>query len=310
MFAALLLMAFVLTVGVTSYGQQPPAAQIQVQLAFESASVRPTRVSRANPTADDLRSVGIQYLAGGRFRATAVPFSVLLEEAFKPQRMGGGTREFNQARDRSLDRAMYDIDAIADSKSIPVGVPAKIRNERMRSMLRSLLADRFKLQVHIEVHDAPVYALVIAKGGPKLQKAAVEEKDCADRATLLTISPETRSCHSFAARSGMRDGLNGHAVDMTDLALQLSAAGVDRPAINETGLEGLYDIQTSGWAPALPPSVRPDGPEGPNREDQLLSDPSRGTIYSVLSKLGLTLEPRASRLEFVVIDHAEAPSAN
>lgn len=283
------------------------------RISFETISVKPSIVSRSNPTPEDVRSVGLQFLPGGRFRARGVPFQVLLEEAYKPQLMGGGSPEFNQSHDRSLERSMYDIDAVAGTAAIPASLPAKIRNQRMREMLQSLLADRFKLKVHVETRDVPVYELVLSKNGAKLRKAAISEKDCAESAMMLTMVPDAGSCHSFSVRSGPREGLNGRAVDMTDLAAHLSGPGpglVGRPVVNKTGLDGLYDIQTSPFSPGLPPPVGPDEPNRPNREGQSLSNASNATIFAVLSDLGLTLESQTGRVDFVVIDHAEPPNAN
>lgn len=283
------------------------------RMSFESISVKPSIVSRSNPTPEDVRSVGLQFLPRGRFRAHGVPFQILLEEAYKPQLMGGGSPEFNQSHDRSLERNMYDIDAVAGADAIPASLPAKIRNQRMREMLQSLLVERFKLKVHVETREVPVYTLVLSKNGAKLRKAAVSEKDCADAAMTLTMVLDAASCHSFSVRSGPREGLNGRAVDMNDLAAHLSGPGpglVGRPVVNKTALDGLYDIQTSGWSPGLPPPLRPDEPNRPNREDQSLSNASNATIFGVLSDLGLTLESQTGKVDFVVIDHAEPPSPN
>jgi len=74
---------------------------------------------------------------------------------------------------------------------IPTGLSDQARNERMRMMLQDLLADRFKLKLHRETKEMPVYSLVVAKGGPKLQKADIEEKDCQRGPFYLTPGSPT-----------------------------------------------------------------------------------------------------------------------
>ena len=70
-------------------------------------------------------------------------------------------------------------------------------------MLQALLAERFKLVIHREMKEMPVYALVVAKGGPKLQKADIEEKDCPD--SSATPAPDPRPSVILWWRPGKRD---------------------------------------------------------------------------------------------------------
>jgi uncharacterized protein (TIGR03435 family) len=67
----------------------------------------------------------------------------------------------------------------------------------MKLMLQALLADRFKLVIHGETKEIPVYALVVGKGGPKLQKADIEEKDCPEVAPATGPGTPNTACHSF-----------------------------------------------------------------------------------------------------------------
>src|SRR5262249_60632157 len=94
--------------------------------------------------------------------------------------------------------------------AIPDGAPSKDRAERERLMLQALLADRFKLKIRREAKELPVYAVTIAKNGPKLEKAKIDEKDCAESGTPGV------SCHSLIGGRGR--GLHGQAVGPSDPA--------------------------------------------------------------------------------------------
>jgi uncharacterized protein (TIGR03435 family) len=64
-----------------------------------------------------------------------------------------------------LDSLRFDITA---------KVPDGATKEQFQSMLRNLLAARFKMTVHRESKELPIYALLTAKNGPKV-KASVDD---------------------------------------------------------------------------------------------------------------------------------------
>ena len=106
----------------------------------------------------------------------------------------------------------YDIEATG---VFPDGLSDEARLDRERLMLQALLAERFKLVIHREVKELPVYALVVAKGGPKLQKADIEEKDCPDPSTTPASDPKTL-CHTF--NGGIGRGIHARAVSISEFA--------------------------------------------------------------------------------------------
>jgi uncharacterized protein (TIGR03435 family) len=257
--------------------------------AFEIASVKPNK-------SEDRRRVGMQSTPGGRFTATNIPLYVLITVAyglpFQSNRLSGGPEWIRSER--------FDIEAKAVEGAFAAEATSKARDEKMRLMLQTLLADRFKLTVRREMKEQPVYALVVAKNGPKLKKAAIEEKDCpvgdADRAG---------ACHSFMGGQGR--GLHAKAADMADLVLFVSN-WTDRPMVDRTGIKGLYEIETEGWVPLRPRQVLP-GAE-PSAEDLAMADPSRPTLFSVLEQLGLKLESQKAPVEMFVIERVERPAEN
>src|SRR5262249_3174302 len=140
--------------------------QVRPALSFEVASIK------LNETQE--RMMRNSMLPGGRLSIKNLPPWMLIAEAygvpFQSMRLTGGPEWTRTQR--------YDIDASAPQGAITADMPSKVRAERKRAMLQSLLADRFKLKIRREVRDTPVYALSIAKGGLKLKRASIEEKDC------------------------------------------------------------------------------------------------------------------------------------
>ena len=93
---------------------------------------------------------------------------------------------------------------------------------RLRLMLRTLLAERFGLKTHAEQKEMQVYAVTLAKGGPKFQESKDEGPPVFDRGGPTTLT--------------------AHRVTMRDLATQISDP-LKRPVLDETGLKGRYDIR-------------------------------------------------------------------
>src|SRR5438477_402425 len=148
-----------------------------------------------------------QFLPGGRFVSTGVPLRMVMAVAyhvgFQSVRLSGGPGWINSPE------GAYDIQATAPAGVIPAGLPSKARDEQLKLMLQSLLADRFKLRIRRETKELPVYAVVVAKGGLKLEKAKVEEKDCSEAGTPGV------PCHSLVGGRGR--GLHGEAVSISDV---------------------------------------------------------------------------------------------
>src|SRR5262245_29620262 len=115
-----------------------------------------------------------------------------------------------------INSTMYDIEAKAES-------PATLA--QLKQMLQVLLADRFKLKLHRENREMPVYALVAAKNGPKL-KAAPKDRECGDQRRRdhryeLSATSLTGHCHAFIP-GGMEFLITGQSVEMSDFAEMLS----------------------------------------------------------------------------------------
>jgi uncharacterized protein (TIGR03435 family) len=260
-------------------------AQSQPEYKFEVASVKPNN-------SGDTRSPSMIF-PGGNFTATNNSLRGLILNAYgisaSPYLLTGAPAW--------IDSARYDVEAKAEAGAIPSDTPARMLWEKTRLMLRALLADRFKLVIHRETKEMPTYQLVLAKNGPKLQKS---DQDCTSSAA---------ACHGF---SGNPTRLSGTGVDMYDLALTLSNYS-DRPVIDSTGLQGIFDIKLQ-W--------NPFGSAAPSADDTLRSPAavakegsrpdldSLPTLAGALDQLGLKLESKKAPVEVIVIDHVERPSGN
>jgi bla regulator protein BlaR1 len=263
----------------------PRTASQPSALAFEVASVKPNQSS-------DARSPSM-ILPGGRFTATNNTLRALILNAYgisaMPYLLTGGPGW--------IDSARYDVEAKAAAGVIPADAPSRVLWERTRLMLQTLLADRFKLAVRRETKEMPVYRLVVAKSGRKLRES---QRDCSADAT---------ACHGF---SGNPTRLTGSGVDMSDLALLLSSQS-DRPVIDGTGVQGVFDVflQWNPFAEGVAPAADvPRSPAAESREGPRPDLSSLPTLFTALEQqLGLKLESTKGSVDTYVIDHVERPNS-
>jgi uncharacterized protein (TIGR03435 family) len=199
--------------------------------------------------------------------------------------------------------ATYDIEATIPKDAIPAGTPYSVARQKLLPMVQKLLRDRFQLQVHRDVAELPVYAVTQAKSGLLLQKAPIEERDCPGPDVLPSASA---TCHKLAGGRGR--GVRGLAVTLNDLCQYLEN-WVDRPVVDETGIEGLFTIQTTGWREFIP-----QNPSDPNANVTAATSATNPddlpTLFEVFEKLGLKLKPQKGRSAVIVIDGVEKPSEN
>jgi uncharacterized protein (TIGR03435 family) len=240
---------------------------------FEAASIKLSK---------DQRPGGMEYLPGGRFRATQMPMLIVIATAYNvPYSLPETLRIKNMPAWAITTR--YDIEATPEKAEGPDS-PVTTRNEKIRGLLRAVLADRLKLAIHREVEEKPIYALTAMSHGAHLEKAKIAAQDC-----VASAPTGTGGCHQIIG--GMGRGLHGDAVDMADVALYASNWS-DRPIIDQTGLTGLFSIQTEAWGAPI------------------LADSDRPSLFDIFERLGLQLVSRKGPVEFFVIDHIEKPTEN
>ncbi len=248
---------------------------------FESVFIQPNTTGKAMPpfkivAGPDGNFVGFKF-SNAEFRATHATLPQII-------RMAYGVLDFQITGGPDwLNREKYDVAAkflngMDDAKFW--SLPQDEQNSRMdqrRLELQALLADRFKLVVHRETRQLPIYSLTIAANGPKLQKA----------------SPGDAYANGVKRRDGMPQGAGlwvpqsgvilGQGVSMRSLAAQLSRQ-LGRLIVDNTGLTENYDFKLQ-FAPG---------------KDELIS-----LLSAVPEQLGLQLTQQTGRVEMIVIDRAE-----
>jgi uncharacterized protein (TIGR03435 family) len=170
-------------------------------------------------------------------------------------------------------------------------------------MLRTLLVDRFKLVVHRQTKDVPMWALVIARRdhrlGPQLRPAA---GDCAawiagGRRGAPPADHTDLPCGRGVVNAS---AIRNSAMTLAQFANLLSPR-VERPVQDRTGLAGNFYVDLQ-WKAEPGPAASPDAG---------LPDRLPTSIFTALQEqLGLKLESIKSALDILVIDHAERPTAN
>jgi uncharacterized protein (TIGR03435 family) len=173
-------------------------------------------------------------------------------------------------------------------------------------LLQTLLENRFKLEIHRETREIPVYNLVVAKGGPKLKP--FQEGSCTpmppiDFAQLPSrVPPGPRYCQVGGGAAGPNFDMRAQGVSLDDFA-RLVYPG--RPIVNKTGIKGVFEIHLR-W-----------GLDDESRQqltDLTGNDPGEPTeppvFIALQEQLGLKLEPAKGKGEFLVIDHVERPDEN
>jgi uncharacterized protein (TIGR03435 family) len=230
--------------------------------------------------------------------------------------------------------------------NIEAKLPPNTTKEQYGLMWQTLLKERFNLTVHREKKDLPAYALVVAKGGPKIKESVDEGGPAAPDGKQVSggDSPGGPMARANAAaeralsgfdrggsRAGgpMRGGMmmmrGGGHLEAKGIAISqfvdMLSRQLDRPVEDQTELKGKYDIkldympdestQGMGMKMGMPmPMARPDG--GGEGKGPEASDNNGASLFTALqAQLGLKLEARKMPLDFVVVDHAEkVPTEN
>jgi uncharacterized protein (TIGR03435 family) len=255
---------------VTSHRGQDAAAQLP---AFEVASVRPNKFGSGSSDS------GFQ---NGRFTATNIQVKTLLQyDAY-----GIPGSEILRIPDW-LTSERFDIEAkVDDSTNNQMGKLSRDeRNLLERQLIQQLLADRFKLRVHWETRELPVYALVVAKNGPRIQ-----------------ASNDSSGNTSISSGNGRYTAQGVTMVKLTQSLTQVLARELGRVVIDKTGIEGRYDVAFT-WAPE-------EGSTAASNTSNENSSPGPSIFTALQEQLGLKLESQKADVETLVIDHVERPSEN
>lgn len=263
-------------------------ASIESALAqFDVASVRPNK-SGDGPFVIVGLSNQIRTL-NGRFTATNVTVQLLIQSAYQMPlvRVVGGPAWLASER--------FDIAAKAPDHSSPAV---------MRSMVRGLLSERFRLRVHTQKRESSVYTLTMARRdgrlGPRLRQS---DSDCiaaANSPSLATPTIPNPNAPAPCGNGGGRPGfIRGRGLALSYLAFSLTQS-VGRVVIDQTNLTGYYDYELQ-WTPEGPSDARSDTPNAG----------TGASLFTALQEqLGLQLNSGHAPIDVLVIDRAEKPSPN
>jgi len=172
-----------------------------------------------------------------------------------------------------VETQRWDVEGLPDTPGHP-------SLKQMQTLMRKLLEQRFGLKVHTETKELAVYAITVGKGGQKITPSAGDPNGTPSEnensnGGVVTMRMTNMSMSEFAP----------------DLAFFL-----DRPAVDQTGLKGRYDLQLK-WT-ADESKTPADGTAPP------------GMFTAIQDQLGLKLEPVKAKVEVLVVDAVERPSAN
>jgi len=283
--ASLAVIAIPTTIGLFHVAQIPVLAQAQDAPSglprYEVATIKPNKSGDGR--------VMLMFKPDG-VSMTGTPMQMMLRAAFgvEDDRIIGAPGWVKTDR--------FDIEA----KVAPEDAPKldKLKRDQRMLMLQPFLVDRFGLKFHHETRELPVYALVIAKGGLKMNEskpdAAAGDGSPARHSTMFND----------------RGSIEAHGSSTENLTHVLSPL-VGRTILDKTGLIGSYDY-TLKWTPDDNSPLPPDGPQGgPPPGGDPLPDANGPSLFTAIQEqLGLKLEPQKGPVDVIVIDHIEQPSAN
>ena len=188
--------------------------------------------------------------------------------------------------------------------SIEATMPADTTQDQTRTMLRNLIANRFKTEIHRENRPLPIYSLVIAKSGLKLPNTPPSRAKQVSDSPFATdgfpvVPPEFTGIMTFLINSQAK--MTAQQATMHQLATELERRlGV--PVRDETQLTDKFDLILKFSPEGL------NGPGGlfvPATTGLDVQEPQRDIFSALQSDLGIRLESRRGPVEIIVIDHAE-----
>jgi uncharacterized protein (TIGR03435 family) len=276
------------------------AAFAQGSPTFEVVSIRPSS-EQVTQVSAGLRIAGSQVRIG----SMSLKDYIGMAYSVRPQQIAGPDW---------LGQQRFDLAA-----TIPAGGSAT----QLPEMMRAMLADRFKMAMHRETREFPVYELGVARGGAKIQPSA------AAAASPETVGEKPPAVNVVASGSGNGVGVDlgggssfafgNNRLEVRKMTMfqfaEVLTRFVDRPVINRTALTGSYDvvldIAPEDYLAVMVRSAVNAGVTLPQQALRVLDNANTDPLSGPLRNAGLTLESRKSPLDVIVVDAIEkAPTEN
>jgi uncharacterized protein (TIGR03435 family) len=247
-------------------------------LTFDVVSVRESDLNQNN----GVRVGVISPPHSCKFSANNFPAKALLQAAYGfGSPVSGGPQWLNERYFTIEARCDHAVD---DQLAKLTDDQARLEKQHM---LQALLADRFHLKFHTEVKESSVYAITIAKGGPKLHEVKTDADD--------TSRPTPANAGVDVQAHGGAQGLEFvvHTASLKAIAGMLTSQ-VETPVVDHTGLPGYYDFTLQFG--------RPWSVNNPDSWPDIFT--------AIQEQLGLKLESTKASLPNLIIDHMDLPTAN
>jgi len=189
----------------------------------------------------------------------------------------------------------------SDRFSITAKAEGTPTNAMMRgAMLQAILEDRFNLKVHRETREVPVYALSVARGGPKLQP--FREGSCIPTARDVLVPPPPtapeKRCQRFGFGRGGRYKIDAQGISVEEFSKLILSSSLGRPVIDKTGIMGLFDFHLEFAGASL------------SGDPAAASDAVLPSVFTVLEQLGLKVDSSKGPVEqILVIDAVDRPTS-
>jgi len=278
----------------TVFAQTPPRPE------FEVATIRPS-----TQTPQDGVTAGVR-IDGAQVRCALLTLKDYIGIAYR-------IKLYQVSGPDWLGSERFDI-----AGTIPAGGSAT----QFPEMLQSLLEERFKLKIHRDKKDFPVYVLDVAKSGLKMQESAAPDPDLAkaDAKGPVNVTGTGGSQGvSINYGRGTSYTFSNNRFEAKRFTMELFTANlerfVDRPIVDMTELKGTYDIvldvtQEDYRAMLIRAGINA-GVTLPPEALRLLDGASVASLFDAIQKLGLKLDARKAPLDLLVIDDArKTPTEN
>ena len=235
---------------------------------FEVATIKPSKPNTPGKTTD---------FEGRHFTMVNYNMNDLLSDAY-----GMHTKQIFGAP-AWFDTELYDIDGVPD-------VPGEPNDKQAGMMLQKLLADRFALKFHLEQRELSVFAITVAKGGPR-----------------MTVSAAGQGNEDEFSFRKLGD-LTAANITMDEFATEMQGSVTDRPVVDRTGLKDRYDFKLR-WTPddSQFAQFRSAGVQQ-RKTDKPSNQPALKD--AIQQQIGLRMDAVKAMVDVIVIDHVEHPSPN